>query len=116
MKKVTQENIKIAAYAPELRSIGYTGTAKIQAERFANFPLPIQKELALFAFQKGEVYYCEQTKSFFLERGNDICEQNVILFGDSFFYPITHHNFDYDMLDSLRHGKVVEVYLEFDKD
>lgn len=94
--------IKIAAYAAELRNLGYTGTAKIQSERFASLPKEMQIALATIDFENGETYFFKETNSHFLERGGDICEQNMSLFGDDLFYPITHHNFDYDVLDSLR--------------
>jgi hypothetical protein len=99
--------IKIAAYAAELRNLGYTGTAKIQSERFASLPKEMQIALATIDFENGETYFFKETNSYFLERGGDICEQNMSLFGDDLFYPITHHNFDYDVLKEMRKKTIV---------
>lgn len=91
---------KIAAYWNELRQLGYPSNT--QRDRFRALPLEVQKELASQKWEEREVYFNPTTKSYFLNRGGDICECDYGIFGDFYYYPITHHNFDYDYLESLR--------------
>lgn len=91
---------KIAAYWNELQSLGYPSNT--QRKRFRSLPLQVQQELATQKWEDGQIYFNLTTQSYFLNRGGDICERNHGVFGDFFYYPITHHNFDYDYLTMLR--------------